>query len=114
MPAPAVEVVAFAVEQIESGGRWWVENGKCVGVMQINPKWSICTRAELFDPNVNRAEGKRLLLYWLRRAHGKWSRALAAYNCGNAGLRGECGGGYARRVLRLARILESQNAKARE
>lgn len=99
----AVEVVAIAVEAVESGGRWWVQNGPCVGVMQINPRWSICTRAALFDPNVNRTEGRRMLAYWLKRSGGNWHKALAAYNCGNAGLRGECGQRYASRVWRLVK-----------
>lgn len=102
---PAIEVVAVAVEQVESGGRWWVENGGCVGVMQVNPRWSIYRRAALFDPNVNRQEGRRILDYWLKRSRGDLQKALAAYNCGNAGLRDKCGQGYAQRVLRLAKTL---------
>ena len=101
-----VEVVAIAVEQVESGGRWWVENRGCVGVMQVNPRWSIHTRADLLDPEVNRQEGRRMLGYWLTRAHGEWHKALAGYNCGNAGLRGECGRGYANRVWRLVKQLD--------
>lgn len=100
-----VAAVVYAVETVESGGRWWEESRSgCVGVMQVCPRWSLRSRAELFDPTVNRVEGQRILEYWLKRARGNWHRALAGYNCGNAGLRGECGGGYARRVLRLARL----------
>ena len=99
----AAALVAIAVEQVESGGQWWVESRSgCVGVMQVCPQWSTRTRAELFDPTVNRAEGRKILAYWLHRARGNWSRALAGYRCGNAGLRGLCGGYYARKVLRLA------------
>lgn len=97
-----VPAIVYAVEQVESGGRWWVELGGCVGVMQINPRWSKHTRAELFNPDLNRAEGERILKVWLKRSGGNWRRALAAYNCGNEGLRGKCGGGYAATVLRLA------------
>ena len=111
---PALAAVAIAIESVESGGRWWVENGGCVGVMQVNPRWSIHSRAALFDPNVNRQEGRRILDYWLKRSRGNLQKALAAYNCGNAGLRGECGHGYARRVLRLAKVLDSRNAKGGE
>lgn len=97
-------LVAIAVEQVESGGQWWVESRSgCVGVMQVCPQWSSRTRAELFDPAVNREEGAKILEYWLHRARGNWSRALAGYRCGNAGLQGRCGGFYARKVLRLAR-----------
>lgn len=95
--------VAVAVEQVESGGQWWVESRSgCVGVMQVCPRWSTRTRAELFDPNVNREEGRKALAYWLTRSHGNWHRALAGYRCGNAGLRGLCGRSYARAVWRLA------------
>ena len=106
-----VEVVAIAVEQVESGGRWWVENRGCVGVMQVNPRWSNHTRADLLDPEVNRQEGRRMLGYWLTRAHGEWHKALAGYNCGNAGLRGECGQRYARRVWRLVKQRDRQPAR---
>jgi soluble lytic murein transglycosylase-like protein len=106
-----VAAIVYAVEQVESGGAWYVENGGCVGVMQINPKWSICTRAELLDPTVNRVEGERLLKVWLTRAHDNWHRALAGYNCGNAGLRGECGQRYARKVWRLAKQYQETERK---
>jgi soluble lytic murein transglycosylase-like protein len=102
----AIEVVAIAVEAVESGGRWWVQNGPCVGVMQVNPRWSERTRAALFDPEVNRQEGRKILTYWLHRSHGNWHKALAAYNCGNAGLRDECGQAYARKVWRLVKSQE--------
>ena len=95
--------IVLAVEQVESGGKWWVESPSgCVGVMQVCPRWSKFKRRQLFDPNVNRAEGERILEYWLTRAHGEWHRALAAYNCGNAGLEGRCGQSYARTVWSLA------------
>ena len=106
---PTLVSVAIAVEAVESGGRRWVENAGCVGVMQINPRWSIRSRAALFDPTVNREEGRRILGYWLKRSRGNLAKALAAYNCGNAGLLGECGRGYSRRVIRLAKILDREN-----
>ena len=102
-------MVAAAVEQVESEGHWWVESSShCVGVMQVCPKWSERTRAELFDPEVNRHEGRRMIHYWLTKSHHNWHRALAAYNCGWGGLRGKCGGGYARRVLRMAKNLDKE------
>lgn len=94
-----VAAIVYAIEQVESGGRWWVQNGGCVGVMQVNPRWSVLTRAQLLDPNANRAEGERLLKVWLKQSGGNLRRALAAYNCGNNGLKGKCGGGYAAHVL---------------
>jgi len=106
-----VPAIVYAVEQVESGGRWWVERGRCVGVMQINPRWSKHTRAELFNPDLNRAEGARILKVWLARAGGNWRRALAGYNCGNAGLRGECGQRYARKVWRLAKQYQETERK---
>lgn len=101
-------IVAIAVEAVESEGRWWVERGGCVGVMQVDPHFSIYTRAQLFNPEYNRAEGRRILDYWLKRSGGRWRLALAAYNCGNVGLKGKCprGNQYARKVLRLAKSLE--------
>lgn len=112
--ALTVATVAIAVEQVESEGQWWVESkAGCVGLMQVCPKWSTRTRAELFDPAVNRAEGQRMLEYWLTRSHQNWRRALASYNCGNAGLRGKCGKGYARKVLRVAKELQKEGSHDR-
>ena len=106
---PALEMVAVAVEQVESRGQWWVVSGAgCVGVMQICPRWTTRTRAELLDPEVNRAEGRRQLGNWYTKAHHNWHRALAAYNCGTVGLKGECGHSYAVKVLALAKTLEER------
>jgi soluble lytic murein transglycosylase-like protein len=43
--------------------------------------------------------GVRAIKYWKRRAKGDMHLALAAYNCGNAGLDKKCGVGYANQVL---------------
>lgn len=97
------EIVA-AVERIESHGVWWtVSHSGCIGVMQVCPQYSHAPWPLLFLPPVNRYYGARELRYWHRRAHGDWSLALAAYRCGNAGLRGECGTAYADTVLRMAK-----------
>lgn len=94
-----------AVEHIESrGDPAAVSASGCVGLLQVCPQWSRYTAAQLRDPTINRLEGARMLRYWHRRAHGDWSRALAAYQCGNGGLRGTCGRGYARRVLARMRM----------
>ncbi len=45
----------------------------------------------------------RVMVDAFKRSGGNWHKALAAYNCGNAGLRGECGQGYASRVWRLVK-----------
>lgn len=83
----------------------------CVGLLQVCPRWSQYTAEQLRDPTINRMEGARMLRYWHRRAHGNWSRALAGYRCGNAGLRGECGKAYAKAVLSLARRHASSRAR---
>ena len=96
-----------AVEQQESGGKWLiVSSGGCVGVMQILPRYSRVPRSLLFIGPINRLEGARHLMGWYRSARGDWRRALAAYNCGYAGLGGKCGTGYAASVLRRAKIKE--------
>lgn len=93
-----------AIEQVESRGRWdVVSSSGCVGVMQVQPRYTLAPRWALFLPSINRAEGARMLAYWHRRSGGNWSRALAGYRCGNAGLRGECGAAYAQHVLALAK-----------
>jgi len=93
-----------AVEHIESRGAWTAKSSAgCIGVMQVCPRFSpVKPNWLLWIPVINRAAGAHALSYWHKRAHGNWSLALAAYNCGNAGLRGRCGRGYARRVLSIA------------
>lgn len=94
-----------SVEYAESRGSWTAKSkAGCIGVMQICPRWSaVRPRWLLWIPVVNRVEGARQLAHWHHRAHGNWKRAIAAYRCGNAGLRGKCGQVYARRVLASAR-----------
>lgn len=93
-----IDTVAAAVEVVESGGQWYAERGCYRGVMQVCTRWAKVPAAQLWIPNVNRAEGRRLLAYWYRQRHN-WAFALAAYNCGWAGLQGKCGMRYARKVL---------------
>lgn len=98
-----LDAIVAAVIHLESRGNPdVVSRDGCVGLMQVHPRWSHFTHAQLLDPETNKSEGRRLLKYWLRRAHGSWPRALAAYNCGWRGLEGKCGTGYARRVCRMA------------
>lgn len=100
LPAGILDAVTHA----ESRGAWFaVSRAGCVGVMQVQPRYALAPRWALFLPPVNRAEGARMLAYWHRRSRGNWSRALAGYRCGNAGLRGECGAAYAQHVLALAK-----------
>lgn len=98
-----INTVAAAVEQVESRGEWWAQRGCHRGVMQVCTKWAKILPARLWIPEDNRREGKRLLVYWHNKAHGNWWTALAAYNCGWAGLAGKCGKGYASKVLGIAR-----------
>ena len=89
-----------AIEYHESRGSWTaVSKSGCVGVMQIMPKYSKVPRPLLFIGPINRLEGARHLRYWHRRANGDWRLAIAAYGCGNAGLRGECGQQYAQDII---------------
>ena len=95
-----LEQIVAAVEHVESrGDPTAVSRDGCVGLMQINPKWSKYTAEQLKDPEINRAEGKRLLRYWYRQARGSWLLTLAAYRCGWGGLKGRCGVKYARVVM---------------
>lgn len=98
-----------AVEWQESRGNpAAVSASGCIGLLQVCPRYSHYTAAQLRDPSINRMEGARMLRYWHNRARGNWTLALAAYRCGNRGLRGTCGQGYARLVLvRLRAICPS-------
>lgn len=97
----SIQAVAAQVEYAESRGNpTVVSRDGCVGLMQINPKWSKYTAEQLKDPAVNRAEGIRLLRYWYRQAKGSWLLTLAAYRCGWGGLKGQCGRGYSRAIIR--------------
>ena len=98
-----IDTVAAAVEQVESRGEWWAERGRYRGVMQVCTRWSKVPPAQLWIPDINRSEGKRLLLYWYSKSNHDWAYALAAYNCGWGGLAGKCGKGYAAKVLSVAR-----------
>lgn len=98
------EPIRAAVEYVECRGELdAVSPAGCLGPMQVCPRWSMVSREVLLNHEANRMEGTRMLALWHRKAHGNWRRALAAYNCGNAGLKGKCGKGYAAQVLRLAR-----------
>ncbi len=99
---PALEAVVAAVIWIESGGVATAKSGCYRGLMQVCTKWAHCAPDELYDPETNKREGTRLLLFWKRKAGGDWAKALAAYNCGWGGLKGKCGTGYAARVLTRA------------
>lgn len=99
-PAYTMDQVATAVEWVESGGNPKAVSGCYRGLMQVCTKWAHCQPDELFNPEINRREGRRILAYWLRKAKGDWAFALGAYNCGWNGLKGKCGTGYARAVLR--------------
>ena len=96
--------IRAAVEYVESNGNpCAVSSSGCIGLMQVCPRWSLVSRDQLFDQDINRFEGVRILADNLYAAHGNWRRALAGYRCGGRGLRGKCGSVYARRVLALAR-----------
>jgi len=102
-----------SIIQVESRGyaRAVSRSAGAVGLMQVMPKSfrrfckhrdPVCS-ALLLYPQLNRAEGCRILWRWKRRSRGNLRRALQAYNCGNRGLRDECGVGYANNVLRRVR-----------
>ena len=75
------------------------DNGYCVGLMQIDRRYSPIQKPFLQIPYLNRIIGVRALRYWYRRAGGDMHHALSGYNCGTAGLKGSCGVGYANSVL---------------
>ena len=89
-----------SVEMQESHGNIFVKNnGECVGLMQINSHYVSVPASALRIPAVNRVVGIRAIKYWNKRANGNIKLALASYNCGNAGLQGKCGIGYANAVM---------------
>ena len=88
-----------SIEFQESRGNIFVKSNKyCTGLMQIDYRYSPVPRPLLKIPYLNRIVGTRAIRYWKRRS-GDMKLALAAYNCGNAGLKGACGVGYANSVL---------------
>ncbi len=104
-----VDTIAAAVEVVESRGEWWARSTSGNrGVMQVAPQWARVPAAQLWLPDVNRREGRRLLVYWYGKARGDWWNALAAYRCGWGGLSGKCGTGYARRVVAVAKRAAAQ------
>jgi soluble lytic murein transglycosylase-like protein len=102
---PGIEAIISAVIWVESRGVPTATHGCYRGLMQVCTRWAHCTPDELYNPEINRREGERLLRYWYRQGGNDWGKALAAYNCGWNGLKGKCGTAYANRVLRLARSL---------
>jgi soluble lytic murein transglycosylase-like protein len=76
------------------------------GPWQVLAGSSAMTAAELEQPHVSCWAGAGVLYRCRRRAHGDMTRALACYNAGGAGLRGEAGGEYAAEVRRIARRIE--------
>jgi soluble lytic murein transglycosylase-like protein len=88
-----------SIEQQESKGNIFVKNnGYCMGVMQIDRRYSPVPPILLRVPLINRVVGTRAIKYWKKRAKGDIRKALAAYNCGNAGLDKRCGMGYSIQV----------------
>ena len=94
------EKIIDSVEYQESRGHYSVRNnGSCIGLMQVNYHYVDLPKQALKIPIVNRVVGTRALRNWKRRAGGDLKLALASYNCGNAGLKGTCGNGYASAVM---------------
>ena len=98
-PAPCTTPLTCAIEHVESRGNTWaVSSAGARGLRQVMPSVARVPRWLLHVPIVGRAEGDRVLGRWLRRCRGNVRCALRAYNCGNAGIAGKCGSGYARAV----------------
>lgn len=77
-----------AIEYTESRGQAFaVSEANCVGVLQVDPRWSVVPRPLLFLPVVNRLEGARIYARWRQRAANDDRVALRAFACGNKGLR---------------------------
>lgn len=104
-PLPAR--IEWAIEYSESRGVATCRNGPTWGVWQVDHHYaSHVTRRHphlLFLPAIGRAEGRRMMHYWLRKSRGDMRRALAAYQCGYGGLSGKCGQAYASTVLGRAK-----------
>ncbi|HIA01508.1 MAG TPA: hypothetical protein EYN66_06300 [Myxococcales bacterium] len=99
------ECLIKSIEYYESRGKQFaVSHAGCVGTMQVNPRFSKSPRWLLFSPTGSRHEGTRILCRWYRRSGNDIRLALAGYNGGNRGLRGEIPRalGYADRVLSRA------------
>lgn len=93
-----------AICHVESKGNPDVISSEnCHGQYQINPRYTPLPEWALHVPELSRAEAARHLVLWKKKTKGDTVRALAAYNCGNRALKSDCGQGYARRVLSLAR-----------
>ena len=93
------ENIIDSIEQQESGGNYFVKNnGYCMGLMQIDRRYSPVPPLFLKIPLVNRVVGTRAIKYWKKRAGGNLRYAFASYNCGTKGLDGRCGLGYASQV----------------
>lgn len=88
------------------------DNGYCVGLMQIDRRYSPIQKPFLQIPYLNRIIGVRALRYWYRRAGGDMHHALSGYNCGNAGLNTTCGSGYASAVLNRNLVRKRKNPES--
>lgn len=106
-PAPpphldASPVVLDAVRWAESRGFWFARSpkGLHVGAYQAAVRFAHLRAPLLYLEPLARLECRRHLRVRLRQSGGDLRLALAAYRCGNAGLRGRCGTPYADAVLR--------------
>ena len=89
-----------SVEFQESRGEYFVKSNKtCTGLMQVDYRYTPIPRKLLRIPIINRTVGVRALRNWKKRSRNNIKYTLAAYNCGNKGLDGQCGMGYASSVL---------------
>lgn len=103
-PSPVPPAVLDGVRWAESRGRWLVRSrsGRHHGPYQVGEAWAELPVVLLYVEPLGRAEADRLIRRWLRRSGGQLAPAMAAYRCGNGGLRGECGRAYAAAVLERA------------
>lgn len=99
------ECLIKSIEFHESRGKpLAVSSAGAIGTMQVMPRFSNIPRWQLYSIAGSRHEGTRILCRWHRRAKGDLRLALAGYNGGNRGLRGEMSRalGYADRVISRA------------
>lgn len=90
-----------SIEHKESRGKILVKNNNhCTGLMQVDHRYTPVHRSLLRIPFVNRVVGVKAIRKWNSRS-GDIKLALAAYNCGNKGLEGKCGIGYANSVMSM-------------
>ncbi len=77
-------LLVFILIERESSWRWWItgDDGRSIGLMQINASAHGLDPASLFDPAYNVEVGCAFLARLYSIFEGDWIRVLTAYNFG--------------------------------